>query len=93
MPIRLLENRIAVRDDPVSNTTGAGIVVVTASNKPTSGVVVAVGPGTWTAKGEFVPTVVKVGDRILYTKDAGESITVDNEQLRAIKEDQVIGVV
>jgi chaperonin GroES len=66
-PIRLFENRVAVRKDDQSETTPGGIIIPgKAQDKPIYGTVVAVGPGMMKGDGTRVPMNVEVGDRVVF---------------------------
>jgi chaperonin GroES len=51
-----------------------------------------VGPGKRGDDGKLVPLDVKVGDRILLGKYAGNEIKVDGQELLIVREDEVLGI-
>lgn len=93
MAFKLLSNRVAVRADANDEVSAGGIHLA----KPASrlrGTVVAVGPGWYTARGDFVPTVVQVGDRVAYIKQAQiQKEKLDGEELLIMSEEQIIAIV
>ena len=78
-----LEDRIVVRTAEAEETTVSGLVIPdTAKEKPQQGEVLAAGPGRRAeSTGELIPTGVKVGDTVVYSKYGGTEIAVDGEDL------------
>jgi chaperonin GroES len=92
--LRPLFNRIIV--NPISNderTPGGLFVPDRAKEKPSKGIVLAVGNGKPNKDGTFTPLQVEVGDTVLYGKYAGTELVVDNEKCVIMTEDEVMGVV
>ena len=54
--------------------------------------VVAVGHGKKTDKGEVIPLDVKAGERILFGKYSGTEIKIDDQEYLILREDEVLGV-
>ena len=54
--------------------------------------VVAIGPGTVTSDGKTLPMPVKVGDKILMDKYAGQEVTLNDEEFVIVRADDVIAV-
>ncbi|MEW6133762.1 MAG: co-chaperone GroES [Pseudomonadota bacterium] len=94
MHIRPLHDRIIVKRVEAQRTTASGIVIPdTAAEKPEQGEVIAVGPGRRDDKGALIPIELKVGDRVLFGKYAGQSVKVEGEELLVMREDDVMGVI
>lgn len=91
MSLKLLHSLIALRVEEGNTTSAGGIDLITAESQ-NSGVAVAVGPGIYMEGVGFVETSVKEGDRVLFTKGAGDTITVDGEELLILPEHQIIGI-
>jgi len=83
MKLQPLEDRIVVRPSEAEETTASGLVIPdTAKEKPQQGEVLAVGPGRRAENtGELIPSDVKVGDKVVYSKYGGTEITIDGEEL------------
>ena len=64
-----------------------------AAEKPDQGQILAVGPGKRDENGKHVALDVKVGDRILFGKYAGQTVKVDGEELLVMREEDIMGVV
>ena len=60
--------------------------------KPDQGEVLAVGPGKRDEAGKLLPMDVKVGDRVLFGKYAGQTVKVNGEELLVMREEDIMGV-
>ncbi len=91
--IKPLGNRIVVKRLEAEEKTAGGIVLPdTAKEKPKQGEVIAVGEGTRSEDGKTIPTQVKKGDRIVFSSYAGTEVTLGDEELLIMKEDDVLGI-
>ena len=94
MNIRPLHDRVIVRRKEEERTTAGGIVIPdSATEKPSTGEILAVGNGRTNDSGEVRPLDVKVGDTIYFGKYAGTELKVDGEELLIMREDDIIAVV
>ncbi len=94
MSFRPLHDRVVVRRlDSEEKSKGGIIIPDTAKEKPSEGIVVAVGPGARDDSGKIVPPDVKAGDRILFGKWSGTEVKVDGEDLLIMKESHIMGVI
>ncbi len=94
MNVRPLHDRIIVqRLEEGEQKIGGIIIPDTAKEKPQQGTVIAVGNGKVNDDGTRVPIDVKVGDRILFGKYAGQEIKLDGEEYFIMKEDDVLAVI
>jgi chaperonin GroES len=85
-----LEDRVVIApDDTPEAMRGRLYIPDTAKEKPTQGRVIAVGQGR-VERGARVPVDVAVGDRVLYGKYSGTSITLDGEEVVIIKASDVL---
>ena len=70
-----------------------GIIIPdSAKEKPQEGRVIAVGRGKVADDGKKTPLEVKAGDRVLFTRYAGNEIKLDGEDFLVMKEDDVLGI-
>ena len=93
MQIRPLHDRVIVKRLESERTTAAGIVIPdSAGEKPDQGEVLAVGPGKRDDAGKIIPMDVKVGDRELFGKYAGQTVKVEGEELLVMREEDIMGV-
>lgn len=94
MKIRPLHDRVIVKRLEEVRTTASGIVIPdTATEKPDQGEVVAVGPGKKDDNGKVISLDVKVGDKVLFGKYAGQTVKVGGDELLVMREEDLMGVV
>jgi chaperonin GroES len=94
MKIRPLHDRVIVKRLDEERKTASGIVIPdTAAEKPDQGEVMSVGKGKLTDQGELVPLDVKVGDRVLFGKYSGQTVTLKGDELLVMREEDLLGVV
>jgi chaperonin GroES len=94
MKIRPLHDRVIVKRLEEVRTTASGIVIPdTATEKPDQGEVIAVGPGKKDESGRVIALDVKVGDKVLFGKYAGQAVKVDGQELLVMREEDLMGVV
>ncbi len=93
MKLRPLGDRVIVKRLDNERQTASGIVIPeSATEKPDQGTVVAVGPGKRSDDGTVLPLDLKVGDKVLFGKYAGQSVKVDGEEVLVIREEEVLAV-
>lgn len=94
MKIKPLHDRVLVRRiDEMTKTSGGIIIPDTAKEKPSEGVVEAVGNGRVTPDGKLAPMTVKTGDRVLFGKYAGTEVKIDGEPRLIIREEDILAIV
>lgn len=94
MAIRPLHDRVIVKRMEEERTTASGIVIPdTATEKPDQGEVIAVGPGKRDDSGKIIALDVKVGDRVLFGKYAGQAVKISGEEVLVMREEDILGVV
>jgi len=94
MNIRPLHDRVVVRRMEEERTTAGGIVIPdSATEKPSTGEILAAGHGKITDSGEVRALDVKVGDKIMFGKYSGTEVKVDGEDLLIMREDDIMAVV
>ena len=94
MKFRPLHDRVVVRRlDSEEKSKGGIIIPDTAKEKPSEGIVVAVGPGARDESGKIVALDVKAGDRILFGKWSGTEVKLDGEELLIMKESDIMGII
>jgi chaperonin GroES len=90
LKIQPLEDRVVVVPSEEAEAMRGGLYIPdTAKEKPTQGEVIAVGPGR-VEKGERVPMDLKVGDKVIYGKYSGTTITLEGEEVVIIKASDVL---
>lgn len=95
MEIKPLGDRVVIKPLEAESKTRGGIVLPdTAKEKPQEGKVVAVGKGKTLENGTVVALEVKVGDKVLYGKYAGNEITTkDGEELLIVREEDILAII
>lgn len=94
MAIRPLHDRVIIKRLEEERKTASGIVIPdNATEKPDQGEVISVGPGKRDENGKHQVLDVKVGDKVLFGKYAGQSIKVNGEELLVLREEDILGVV
>lgn len=88
-----LRDRVVIRRQPLEERKGLIWLPQTSQTKPQIGEVIAVGEGYIDERGGTVPLRVKVGQRILFGKYVGTDISLDDEELVIMREEDILGVV
>ena len=93
MKIRPLHDRVIVKRIEEEKKSAGGIVIPdTAAEKPEQGEILAVGKGKKGDNGKLIPIDVKVGDRVLFGKYAGQTVKVKGDELLVMREEDIMGV-
>ena len=83
---KILAGKILIKPSEAEEKTASGIIIPdTAQEKPQHGKIVMVGGDK---KDE--PMEVKVGDKVLYGKFAGQELTIDDEDFLLISQSDVL---
>jgi len=94
MNVRPLGDRVLVEPVEEKETKKGGIIIPdSAKEKPTEGIVRALGTGKTDDNGKKVPFEVKVGDRVLISKYGGTEIKLDNKDYKLLNSDDLLAVV
>ncbi|MCQ2734806.1 MAG: co-chaperone GroES [Alphaproteobacteria bacterium] len=94
MNIKPLHDKVLVkRVDEEEKTSGGIIIPDTAKEKPSEGIIEAVGNGFRAEDGKIIPMSVKTGDRVLFAKWSGTEIKVNGESRLIIKESDLLAIV
>ena len=88
-----LGDRVVLKQVEAEETTKSGIVLPgQAQEKPQQAEVVAVGPGGM-VDGKEVTMQVKVGDKVIYSKYAGNEVKLEDEEYIIVKQNDILAVV
>jgi len=94
MNIKPLHDKVLIkRVDEETKTAGGIIIPDTAKEKPSEGIVEAVGNGFRAEDGKIIPMSVKTGDRVLFGKWAGTEIKVNGESRLIVKESDILAII
>ena len=89
-----LHDRVLVKRTEEEEKSAGGIVLPgSATEKPSQGEVVAVGPGKKTENGDVSPVGVAVGDTVIFGQYGGNEIKIDGDEYLILSESDIFGVV
>jgi chaperonin GroES len=95
MSLKPLEDKVVVK--PIveaEKKSASGLIIQSVEKeKPTEGIVVAVGPGATFADGSKMVPDVTVGDKVIYSKYSGSEIEHDGESLVILPYRDIFAVV
>src|SRR3981081_958941 len=93
MQLRPLGDRVVVKPVEREEKTKSGVVLPDpAKEKPQEGIVQAGGTGRILDNGTKVPMELKVGDKVLYAKYAGNEFKLDEVEYLIVSEKDVLAV-
>jgi len=93
MKVKPLNDRVLVVRVKEDQKTAGGIIIPdTAKEKPQEGKVIAVGSGKMVESGKRIPLQVKEGDRVLFSKYAGNEVKINDVEHLIMREDDILGV-
>lgn len=95
MNLKPLRDRVIVKPIEPEEVTKSGIVIPDTARKerPQEGVIVAAGDGKLDDSGKPIPMVVKVGDKVIYSKYGGSEIKLDDEEFLIMREEDILAIV
>ena len=89
MKVKPLGDRVLLKKEEAEEKTASGIILTgNAKEAPQWATVVAAGPGT-----EEVKMEVKEGDKVIFSKYAGNEIKVDGEDLILMSQKDILAIV
>ena len=88
-----LGDKIVLKQLEAEETTKSGIVLPgQAQEKPQQAEVIAVGPGGM-VDGKEVTMQVKPGDKVIYSKYAGNEVKLEGEEYIIVRQNDILAVV
>lgn len=94
MKVKPLYDRVIVKRLEEKEQKHGGIIIPdSAKEKPMEGKVIAIGNGRVEKDGKRSSLEVKVGDRVLFGKYAGQEIKIDDVEHVILKEDEILGII
>jgi len=92
--LKPLADRVIIEVLAKEDITKSGIVLPdTAKEKPQEGKIVAVGSGKVLENGQKVAPEVKVGDKVIFSKYAGNEVKVEDKEYLILSERDVLAVI
>ena len=94
MKVKPLHDGVLVERASAESKTAGGIIIPdTAKDKPSEGIVVAVGEGARDSSGKRITPDVKKGNKILFGKWGGTEVKVGGKELIILKESDILAIV
>ena len=88
-----LGDRVVLKHVEAEETTKSGLILTTsAQEKPQEAEVIAVGPGGM-VDGKEVTMQVKPGDKVIYSKYAGNEVKLEGEEYIIVRQNDILAVV
>jgi chaperonin GroES len=92
--VKPLGDRVLVQPLEEKEVKKGGIIIPdTAREKPQEGTVAAVGTGKVDDNGKKIEFTVKVGDKVLISKDGGTETKIDGDNYLIMREDDILGII
>jgi chaperonin GroES len=92
--VKPLGDRVLVELAEEKETKKGGIIIPdSAKEKPTEGLVKALGTGKTDESGKKIAFEVKIGDRVLVSKYGGTDIKIDGNEYKIFNSDDLIAIV
>ena len=89
MKLKPMADNVLLKAQEAQETTASGILLATSNKeKPAIYEVVSVGPGT-----KDVTMTVSVGDKVVVGKLTGTDLTLDKEEYKFVKQDDILAIV
>ena len=89
MKLKPMADNVLLKAHEEPETTASGIILATTNKeKPAIYEVVSVGPGT-----KDVTMTVEVGQKVVVGKFTGTDVTIDKEDYKFVKQDEILAVV
>ena len=89
MKLKPMADNVLLKSHETQETTASGIILATTSKeKPAIYEVVSAGPGT-----KDVTMTVEVGQKVVVGKFVGTDVTIDKEEYKFVKQDEILAVV
>lgn len=96
MNIKPLSDRVLIKAiEAKEEKTASGLLLSpnAATGEPSMGEVVACGDGKRAANGELIPMSVSVGDKVMMSKNAGQTVKIEGEEYKLLFESEIMAIV
>ena len=92
--LKPLGDRVLVEPVEEKEVKKGGIIIPdTAKEKPTEGLIIALGTGKTDDNGKKVPFEVKKGDRVLISRYGGTEVKLNGKEYKILNSDDILAVV
>jgi len=94
MQLNPLHDRVVVKRIEADTQTSSGIIIPdNVAEKPDQGIVLAIGQGRMTKEGTLIPMSLKVDDRVLFGKFAGQVVKIKGEDVIVLSESEIYATI
>ncbi|MBC7854581.1 MAG: co-chaperone GroES [Pirellulaceae bacterium] len=94
MKVTPIGDKVVVRRLEAEVKTAGGILLPDAAQqKPQQGRVLSVGDGRLMVGGQRAPNQVQEGDKVVFLTYAGTEVSVDDEELLILREEDILAVI
>ena len=94
MNVKPLGDRVLVEPVEEKEVKKGGIIIPdSAKEKPTEGIIIALGTGKTDDDGKKIPFEVKKGDRVLVSKYGGTEIKLDGKEYKILNSDDILALI
>jgi chaperonin GroES len=84
---------VVEREEAEARTAGGIVLPDSAKDKPSRGTVIAIGDGRMLDNGTRNKLQVKVGEKVLFTSYAPETIKLNDQELLLMREEDILAVI
>lgn len=94
--IQPLGDRVLVRPEGAEHEVSpSGIIIpdTARKEKPERGIVVAVGEGKRTDRGEVIPLRVSVGQTVVFSKYGYDEVSIDKDDYYIVQESNILAII
>ncbi|XP_075213172.1 10 kDa heat shock protein, mitochondrial [Lycorma delicatula] len=89
--IPMFDRVLVLRAEAITKTKSGIVIPEKSQGKVLHGTVVAVGPGSRNNTGEFIPTQIKVGDKVLLPEYGGTKVELEeNKEYHLFRESDIL---
>ncbi|MEG0181277.1 MAG: co-chaperone GroES [Terrisporobacter sp.] len=93
MKIRPLADRVVIKKVEAEEKTTSGIILPgSAKEQPQMAEVIEVGPGG-VVDGNEIKMEVTIGDKVIYSKYAGNEVKIDGEEYIILRQSDILAVI
>ena len=93
MKIRPLADRVVIKKVEAEEKTASGIILPgSAKEQPQMAQVIEVGPGGF-VDGKEVKMEVSVGDKVIYSKYAGNEVKLDGQEYIILRQSDILAII
>ena len=94
MKVTPIGDKVVIRRLDAEEKTPGGILLPDAAKqKPQEGRVLSVGDGRLIAGGKRAPNQVREGDKVVFLTYAGTEVSVDDDDLLILREEDILAVI